>query len=240
VAAFRIEQLAERGLEGVEPEGQFVLLCWDVLRAAEFRFNEAHLLGKAVGMDMETLVVAGLVSKSGDKVRLLSAGERRRAKKLEPEEMEETLFGPMPKGKAKRTRKADALKVHPDDPFFRTALDACHALALRWIEIGGGNPGLGTARQLAAQQAWKGGSAVARLMEALVRAAPPALWFVKGKASAAALYPEFRAWHALLEPLFGIVPPEWKEDSAAQGDFVDEQMDEEEAEDENDTGEDES
>ena len=59
VSTWRIEQLAERGLEGVEPEGRFALLCWDVLGAAEFRFNEAKLLGHAVGMDVDQLIVAG-------------------------------------------------------------------------------------------------------------------------------------------------------------------------------------
>jgi hypothetical protein len=48
-------------------------------------------------------------------------------------------------------------------------------------------------------------------MEALVRAAPEAVRFEKGKKSVAAMFPEFRAWHALLEPLFGVQPPEWKE-----------------------------
>ena len=40
VSQWRIEQLAERGLDGVEPEGRFALLCWDVMGASEFRFNE--------------------------------------------------------------------------------------------------------------------------------------------------------------------------------------------------------
>jgi putative DNA methylase len=211
VAAFRIQQLAARGLQEVEAEGRFFLLCWDVLQAAEFRFNEANMLGKAVGMDMDTMVYAGLVSKTGDKIRILSAKDRRRAKKLEQQEIEETLFGAMPTGKKKRVKKGDVLKVHPNDQHFRTALDACQALALRYAEAGDGNPGLGSARQLATQQGWKGGSPIARLMEALLKAAPPALWFEKGKTSAAAIYPEFRAWHAMIEPLFGITPPEWTE-----------------------------
>jgi len=214
VSAFRIQQLSKRGLADVEAEGRFFLLCWDVIQAAEFRFNEAHMLGKAVGMDVDTMIYAGLISKSGDKVKLLSAKDRRRSKRLEQEEFEETLFGPMLMGKKKRVKKGDTLKVHPNDPSFRTALDACHALALRYIEAGSGNPGLGSAKQLVTQQGWKGGSPVARLMEALIKAAPPALWHDKGKTSAAALYPEFRAWHAMIEPLFGVNPPEWVEEIA--------------------------
>ena len=73
VSNWRIQQLAARGLEGVEAEGRFALLCWDVLGAAEFRFNEAKLLGHAVGMDVSQLVAAGLVTRSSDKIKILSA-----------------------------------------------------------------------------------------------------------------------------------------------------------------------
>ena len=215
VSAWRIQQLAERGLDGVEPEGRFALLCWDVLGAAEFRFNEARLLGHAVGMDVSQLESAGLVSKSGDKVKMLSARDRRRDRALEPDEVTETLFGSVLSEK-KRTKK-DALKVHPNDPQFRTAIDACHALALRYLESSGGNAGIGSARSLVRQQRWAKDSNAARLMEALVHAAPQAVRFEKGKTSAAALYPEFRAWHALLEPLFGLEAPEWKKPEAPQG-----------------------
>jgi adenine-specific DNA methylase len=220
VTNFRIQQLSARGLQDVEAEGRFYLLCWDVLQAAEFRFNEAKLLGHAVGMDVESLAAAGLVFKSGDKIKLLSAKDRKRSKKLEQEEIEETLFGAMPTGKKQRVKKGDVLKVHPNDPQFRTALDACHALALRYLEAGGGRPGLGSARQLATQQGWKGGSPQARLMEALLKAAPPALWHEKGKTSAAALYPEFRAWHAMIDSLFGISPPDWPKEIEPQAELA--------------------
>lgn len=216
VTRWRIGKLAARGLDGVEPEGQFVLLCWDVLQAAEFRFNEAKLLGHAAGMDVDQLVSTGLVAKSGEKVRLLSARERRREQPLEME-MTLTLFGPVPRVKGRG--KGQILKVHPNDPAFRTALDACHALALRYVEAGGGNGGTGSARALVHRERWTKDSPVARLMEALVRAAPPALWREKGKNSIAALYPEFRAWHALLKPLFGIESPDWGERPAIPRDL---------------------
>jgi len=216
VSRWRIEQLAARGLEGVEPEGQFALLCWDVLGAAEFRFNEAHLLGKAVGMDVDQLVAAGLVSKSGEKMKMLSAHDRRRERALEPDEIEELLFGTVTVPR-KRTKK-QALKVHPNDPQFRTALDACHALALRYVEAKGGAGGVGSAKALARQQNWMKESAVAKLMAALVLAAPEAVKFERltkgGKPdpkAASTQFPEFRAWHALLLGLFGIEAPEWKE-----------------------------
>jgi len=166
VSRWRVEQLSETvgGLEGVEPEGRFALLCWDVLGAAEFRFNEAKLLGHAVGMDVAQLEMAGLVRKSSDKITILSAKERRRDQPLEPDRIEETLFGP-PAVPGKRRRKADALKVHPNDPRFRTALDACHALALRFTEAANERAGVGAARQLMHQQGWTRESAAARLME---------------------------------------------------------------------------
>ena len=209
VSEWRIEQLAAQGLEDVEAEGRFALLCWDVLAAATFRFNEAMLLGKAVGMDVDQLITAGLVTKKSDNIIMLSAKERRRERALEPDEMVETLFGP--ETLKKKRRKKDVLKVHPNDPSFRTALDGCHAIALRHLEAGGGAAGIGSAKALLRQQGWAGDSSVAHLMEALVHAAPSALWHDKGSKSAAAKFPEFRAWHELLEPLFGVEAPDWTE-----------------------------
>jgi putative DNA methylase len=205
VSAWRIQQLAERGLEGVEPEGQFYLLCWDVLGAEEFRFNEAKLLGHAVGMDVDQLIVAGLVTRSQEKINILSAKERRRDRKLEPDELIDTLFGE--ELKTKKRKKSEALKVHPNDPEFRTSLDMCHALALQYSDSG-----LGAAKALRNRMGWTAESPVARLMAALINAAPPALQFDRGKTSAGHKFPEFRAWHEMLEPLFGIVPAEWKEE----------------------------
>ena len=210
VSAWRIEQLAARGLDHVEPEGRFALLCWDVLGAAEFRFNEAKLLGNAVGMDVDQLIGAGLVRKDGEKIFMLSAKERRRERALEQNEIVDTLFGQTVA--TKRRTKKDVLKVHPNDPQFRTALDGCHALALRCIKADGSEGGdIGAARSLARQQNWGKDSNVARLMEALVKAAPKAVRRERGAQSVAAKFPEFRAWHALLEPLFGIEPPDWTE-----------------------------
>jgi len=221
VSTWRIEQLAERGLEGVEPEGRFALLCWDVLGAVEFRFNEAKLLGHAVGMDVDQLIVAGLVEKSSDKIKMLPAKQRRRDRALEPDEIQETLFGAVKV--PKKRKKKDVLKIHPNDPAFRTALDACHALALRYIEAGGESAGIGSAKSLARQQQWSKDSPVARLMEALVKAAPFAVQHEKGKTSAAAIFPEFRAWHAMLKPLFEIEPPDWKEKVPLQRELFEEQ-----------------
>jgi len=225
VSSWRIDQLAAKGLEGVEPEGKFYLLCWDVLGAAEFRFNEAKLLGHAVGMDVDQLMAAGLIEKTGEKITILPVAKRRRSKALEQDEIEQTLFGPVTK--EKKRSKEDTLKVHPNDPVFRTALDACHALALRFIEAGSPAAGIGSAKALVRQQKWTKDGPVSRLMEALVRATPEALRFEAGKRSAAAEYPEFRAWQALLEPLFGITPPEWKRKAEPQpGLFSEEETDE--------------
>lgn len=210
VSDWRVERLSGHGLDSIEPEGRFALLCWDVLGAAEFRFNEAKLLGNAVGMDVSQLEIAGLVSKSADNVTMLSAQARRREQALEPEEVE-TLFGMMTSGK--KVKKKDSLKVHPNDPSFRTALDAAHALALRYIEVGGGDGGIGSARALVRQQGWTAQSGVARLMEALVQAAPEAV--KSEKTEVGKKYPEFRAWHALLTPLFDLPVPDWTVKTAA-------------------------
>jgi putative DNA methylase len=217
VSQWRIEQLAERGLDGVEPEGRFALLCWDVMAAAEFRFNEARLLGHAAGMDVDRLIRAGLVSKKGDKIFMIPAKDRRRSNALKREEIVVDLFGEVPQ--KKRRSKAEILQIHPNDPTFRTSIDACQALALRYLEARGGSAGIGSALALVRQQGWGTESSVARLMEALTKAAPRALRKESGQNSPAAKFPEFRAWHALLEPLFGISPPDWTEAPLPQAVF---------------------
>lgn len=208
VSDWRVAQVAERGLDGVESEGRFALLCWDVLGAAEFRFNEASMLGRAVGMDVNQLIAAGLVTKKQDNILMQSAKDRRRDQALEADAVMDTLFGPVTVPR-RRSARNQILQIHPNDPQFRTALDGCHALALRYIEAGGGGAGIGSARGLAQRQQWDQNKPVARLMEALVRAAPVALRGEGGRGSVAARFPEFRAWHALLTPLFGITPLDW-------------------------------
>ncbi|MBC8456866.1 MAG: hypothetical protein H8D67_02580, partial [Deltaproteobacteria bacterium] len=169
VADWRVEQLSKRGLEGVDPESRFVLLCWDVLGAAEFRFNEAMLLGRSVGMDVNDLIAAGLVSKSSDKVKLLTAKERRRERAVRDAKEQLELFEASGRGRRRRKRK-----IHPQDEYFVSAIDMCHALALRHAEAGGGDAGIGVARGMALQQGWNAGSSCAYFMEALGMAAAPA------------------------------------------------------------------
>ncbi len=214
VANWRIRKLAAGGLQGVEPEAQFALLCWDTLRAAEFRFNEAKLLGHAVGMDVFALEIAGLISVKQDKVKILSATERRRDVPLRDDEAQQLLFGFVP-GAGKRVKKVDALKIHPRDPAFRTHLDKAHALALAYADAGGGAAGIGAAKSFALKHSIKAGDATVRLIEALLKAAPPAVRRDKGEV--ALKFVEFRAWHAMLQPLFGIEPPDWTEKPPDQG-----------------------
>jgi adenine-specific DNA methylase len=208
VGGWRIRQLAQGGLQGVEAEAQFALLCWATLGAAEFRFNEAKLLGHAVGMDVSSLEQAGLIAVKADTVNILSAADRRRAEPLTEAEAQQLLFGWEP-GKSKRMKKAAALKIHPRDPVFRTHLDKAQALALTCLDAGGGAAGIGAARSFATRHGIRPGDPTVRLIEALLRAAPPALR--SEKTAAGRKFAEFRAWHALLQPLFGLTPPDWTE-----------------------------
>jgi Adenine-specific DNA methylase containing a Zn-ribbon len=214
VAGWRIRKLAAGGLQGVEPEAQFALLCWDTLGAAEFRFNEAKLLGHAVGMDVSSLELAGLIAVKADKVNILSAADRRRDAPLREEEAQQLLFGTI-QGTGKKAKKSDALKIHPRDPVFRTHLDRAQALALAYADAGGGAGGIGAARALANRHGVKAGDPTVRLIEALLKASPLALRRDKG--AAALKFPEFRAWHTMLQPLFGIISPDWTEKGPDQG-----------------------
>jgi len=245
VLEWRIEQLARRGedklkkaasreelggekFQNVDAESKFVLLCWDVLGAAEFRFNEAMLLGRSVGMDVARLKGAGLVTATGDKVKLLPAVERRRGKAVRTEQEQMELLK-VPGGR----RTKPSRMVHPNDEFFASAIDACHALALKYAEAGGGENGIGAARGVKNQQHWTADSPCARLMQALVQAAPLGVCFPgKGKKKTAAdEFPEFRAWHAMLKPLFNLEPPEWKPPVVPQTELaLEEKEDEDESE----------
>jgi hypothetical protein len=206
VANWRIRRLAASGLQGVEGEAQFELLCWDTLGAAEFRFNEAKLLGHAVGMDVSALQLAGLITVKADKVNILSASERRRDAPLREDEVQQMLFG-FATGHGRRMSRADALKIHPRDPVFRTHFDRAQALALAYADAGGGGAGIGAAKSLALKHGIKSGDATVRLIEALLKAAPLAVRHDKG--DVAKRFSEFRAWHAMLQPLFGTEPPDW-------------------------------
>lgn len=214
VANWRIRKLAAGGLQGVEPEAQFALLCWDTLRAAEFRFNEAKLLGHAVGMDVSALEIAGLIAVKQDQVKILSASERRRDAPLTNDQAQQLLFG-FVHGAGKKVKKTDALKIHPRDPAFRTHLDKAQALALAFADAGGGASGIGAAKSFALRHSIKAGDPTVQLIDALLKAAPPAVRRDKGEA--AAKFAEFRAWHAMLEPLFSILPPDWTEKPPDQG-----------------------
>lgn len=214
VANWRIRKLAGGGLQGVEPEAQFALLCWDTLRATEFRFNEAKLLGHAVGMDVSALEIAGLITVKQDHVKILSASERRREAPLTNDQAQQLLFG-FVHGASKKVKKTDALKIHPRDPAFRTHLDKAHALALAFADAGGGAAGIGAAKSFALRHSIKAGDATVQLIEALLKAAPLAVRRDKGEV--AAKFAEFRAWHAMMEPLFGIAPADWTEQQPDQG-----------------------
>jgi hypothetical protein len=86
---------------------------------------------------------------------------------------------------------------------------------LAYADAGGGAAGIGAARALANRHGVKAGDPTVRLIEALLKASPLALRRDKG--AAALKFPEFRAWHAMLQPLFGITPPDWTEKGPDQG-----------------------
>ena len=241
VSRWRLSKLTQRAsdLERVEAEGKFYLLSWDVLQAAEFRYNEGNLLGKALGLDVDDMAKIGLIKKKGDNLTMVSAAERRR------------LSGPLSAGDFTRlqeaavTGKAKKRDIHPNDHNYFTALDLAQALALCWQDAfatGGEQNAIGAARGMIARLSVVPEHPAARLLYALVKAAPEALRFPGGKGTASEKYPEFMAWHAMLKPLFSIDPPVWEKPKAEDLDLgglfatanepAEEGPDEEEAEEE--------
>ena len=241
VSRWRLSKLTQRAsdLERVEAEGKFYLLSWDVLQAAEFRYNEGNMLGKALGIDVDDMAKIGLIKKKGDNLTMVSAAERRR------------LSGPLSAGdftrlqEAAATGKAKKRDIHPNDHNYFTALDLAQALALCWQDAfatGGEQNAIGAARGMIARLSVVPEHPAARILYALVKAAPEALRFPGGKGSASEKYPEFMAWHAMLKPLFSIDPPVWEKPKAEDLDLgglfatanetAEEGPDEEEAEEE--------
>jgi hypothetical protein len=88
-------------------------------------------------------------------------------------------------------------------------MDKAQALALTYADAGGGAAGIGAARSFATRHSIKLGDPTVRLIEALLRAAPPAVR--REKNAVAEKFAEFRAWHAMLLPVFGLTPPDWTE-----------------------------
>lgn len=213
VSRWRLSKLTQRAsdLERVEAEGKFYLLSWDVLQAAEFRYNEGNMLGKALGLDVDDMAKIGLIKKKGDSLTMVSASERRR------------LAGPLSAGDFTRLQEAAVSgkpkkrDIHPNDHAYFTALDLAQALALCWQDAfatGGEQNAIGATRGMTARLGVVPESPAARLLYALVKAAPEALRFPGGKGSASEKYPEFMAWHAMLKPLFSIDPPVWEKPKA--------------------------
>jgi putative DNA methylase len=219
VSRWRLSKLTQRAsdLDRVEAEGKFYLLSWDVLQAAEFRYNEGNMLGKALGIDVDDMAKIGLIKKKGDNLTMVSAAERRR------------LSGPLSAGDFTRlqeaavTGKAKKRDIHPYDPDYFTALDLAQAMALCWQDAfatGGEQNAIGAVRGMAARIGVSSDHAAVKLICALVNAAPEALRFPCGKGSASEIYPEFIAWHAMLKPLFSIEPPTWEKPKAEDVDMI--------------------
>ena len=124
VGAWRAEQLvasASRSaggavaFAGIDALSRAVLVWWGTFRRGSVGFDEALLLTRGLGMDVQALVDAGLVAKDGGAIVVRSASERRRAS-------------------ATGTGEDGAGGVHPQDRTYGTAIDACHALALAGLE----------------------------------------------------------------------------------------------------------
>jgi hypothetical protein len=163
-------------------------------------------------MAVDDLVTAGLIEKEGDKVRILPAAARRRAQALTNDEVAAAMAPAVAGTRRRGAPKAQVRQVHPGDPQFRTALDTCHALAMAYVDAlptQGEAGAIGTVRALVNRHRVVRDSAAVRLMEALVNAAPRALQVAGGAQSAAARFPEFRAWHAILAAVFGAEVPDW-------------------------------
>ena len=82
-----------------------------------------------------------------------SAAQRRRARALEHEEYQETLFGPVAAGK--KRKKEDVLKVHPNDPASVLLWTDATRLHYATSKPGAATPAWVPTKSLVRQQNWK-------------------------------------------------------------------------------------
>ena len=209
VGAWRAEQLVASAsltaggavaFAGIDALSRAVLVWWGTFRRGSVGFDEALLLTRGLGMDVQALVDAGLVAKDGGAIVVRSAPERRRA----------TATG---------TGEAGGGGVHPQDRTYATAIDACHALALAGLEgmaivalaPGAMAPGATEAGRGMASAIWQRLPGSQRtqagaLLSALVAGAPVGA----RQGSGASDYPEFGVWRSLHAHLGLGDAPEWK------------------------------
>lgn len=209
VGAWRAEQLvasASRSaggavaFAGIDALSRAVLVWWGTFRRGSVGFDEALLLTRGLGMDVQALVDAGLVAKDGGSIVVRSASERRRAS-------------------ATGTGEDGAGGVHPQDRMYGTAIDACHALALAGLEgmasvalaPGAMAPGATEAGRGMASAIWQRLPGSQRtqagaLLSALVAGAPVGARHGVGVSD----YPEFGIWRSLHAHLGLGDAPEWR------------------------------
>jgi len=212
VVAWRLQDLQNRSMTGAEhldleqidTPSRFWLLWWDVISAHEARFNEAMLLGRSLGLGVDNLISAGLLSKKSEKVFILSAKERRADKPREEAIRSDVLFD-IP-GK----KKTPPRKIHPRDPDYATLIDLLHGWALTYIEGGAG--GIGAGMNFARRHQLQHGHPAVELALALLAVAPQGVWHGASETEPNAAHPEFFAWRELISQGLGIEVPEWIEE----------------------------
>jgi adenine-specific DNA methylase len=208
VGAWRVERLTARATGGggatmgIDAVGRAVLVWWATFGRGTVGFDEALLLTRALGLDANALVAAGVAERQKGNLTLRTATERRRAQAATA--ADEPGAGGL---------------VHPGDATYATPLDALHAMVQAAIDAAPlpralqprapapvvSEAGVGRARaiwnRLSGEQRLHAGT----LLAALVAAAPPPARFGPGALD----YPDFGLWRSLMVHLGLPDAPAW-------------------------------
>lgn len=108
VKAWRLGQLlGSRRIEGLDPAAEWLVLAWDAFAAPRFPFDEALLLARVVGVELEGEIVGRIAEKKGDEIILWDSRTRLAKHALGPADGSRSWLDPVHHA-AWRTRAASA------------------------------------------------------------------------------------------------------------------------------------
>ena len=132
VKRWRLEQLSRlKAGSDIDPPTAFFVMAWDAFRAPVFAYDEALLLARAVGVDLDGEIVGRLAEKKGGDIRLWDSARRAAKGALGPPDGSRGMIDALHhvanmarKRNLAAARELMERELGERDPAFLTALEA--------------------------------------------------------------------------------------------------------------------